>query len=332
MAIQLCPRCGSGAPEGAPECKICGSPMGSGSAAATAAAAAAATPAPVAGLAGIAATPETQPNYLSGGGGMGGGGGGGMGGGGGGGMDGGGGGDVRVSLTGEVMEVPKPSVRGTGPGGYGPPPGAGPAGGKGGKAGPAGAPRPRGAGLAYEEEKKKSSPVGMILLVILVLAGAAGGYWWYNNRTNPKDQALLVYKSLVKRDWKNAVDVMAFNGSVDKDAFVKGADDGYNRSAAMMPPGAQEALDSMEITVGEPALSGGKADVPTIGKLTLAGRSITLKGVAHMTKQGGAWKLDLTTTKPDDQTGVQKALAEMIGRPDTIDAGGPIGGGMPGKK
>lgn len=247
----------------------------------------------------------------------------------------GGGGDVRVSLTGEVMEVPQPTARGTGPGGYGPPPGAGPSPKRPGSGPmPAGPPRARGAGIAYEEPRKKGSPIGIILLVILLLGGGAGGWWWYNNRTNPKDQALLAYKSILKQDWRKVVDLVAWPTShtkADEDQFVKGAEESYSRTKAMMPPGVAEAVENMEVSVGDPTISGSTADVPTTGKMSLMGRDVTLKGTAHMVREGGIWKLDFTQVKESDPASVQKVITDLVGQPDASAMGGPgMGGGAPG--
>src|SRR5579862_6861346 len=143
MPMQQCPRCGSGVPEGKTECNICFAPLGQ---AAQAPSAPPSVPEPVPGIPGLPLSqppaaaprplaasppaaaepvpgipglplnpPAAAPNYLtpgtqpSAGGGM-------------------GSGEVRVSLTGEVLEIPAPTPRGTGPGGYGPPAGTRPGG------------------------------------------------------------------------------------------------------------------------------------------------------------------------------------------------------------
>lgn len=239
-----------------------------------------------------------------------------------------GGGDVRVSLTGEVLEVAQPTQRGTGPGGYGPPPGAqqGPGPRRPNSPTPSGASRARGAGLAYEQEPKKTNPVGIILLVLLIAGGGVGGWWWYNNRTNPKDQAIAIYNAFFKeQDYKKFYALAAFNDTdkkkyPDADTFTK---DGISKISSN--PAAKAGLDKLkdmlsDITVGEPTITGGKADVPTSTKLTIAGQNISMKGTAHMIKEGGIWKLDLTG--PDQQNAM--AIQDMIGKP----AAGSMGAGM----
>ena len=313
MAMIQCPRCGSGAPDSATECKICGSPLGA------AADAAPAQPAPTAAAAtsvpnlpGVPGTPDG--GYLSGT---------------------GGGGEVRVSLTGEVMEIPKPTPRGAGPGGFGPPPGATPAGGK---AGPAGPPRPRGAGLAYDEAPKKSSPVGPIIAVILLLGGGIGGWWYYNNRTNPKDQAVLAYTAFIKdQDYKKLYTVVALSEEEKKkytDAETFEKEFTTVLSTNQMAKAGMEMLKNSisDISSGEPAYSGGKADVPTSAKLSFNGNTVTMKGTAHMIKEGGIWKLDWTA---GGEAAGQKSITDLMGKPD----GAPVpsgdsagGGGMPGMK
>ena len=263
MAMQLCPRCGSGAGETATECKVCGSPFGAAVSAQPAAAAPPPTssfavtpaadlsefvipggepeapyvpsylrsePAPASSPAGNAplSAPSYRPpapsaagsgplnapsysppapsaaqqqpsNYMAGSA-----------------APAMGGGDVRVSLTGEVMEVQQPTARGTGPGGYGPPPGAGPGGRPGGPGGrqaaPAGPQRAQGAGIAYEKPAKKSNPVGIIMLVIVLIGGGAGGWWWWNQKKQAPVLAADRYvQALKSNDWKATFKMVEFS-------------------------------------------------------------------------------------------------------------------------
>ena len=322
MAVQ-CPRCGSGVSETAEKCPICAAPM----AAATEAAAAAPAPTPTAGhLPGLPTpAPEQEqvtPNYINPGSAQGQSGGGGMSSGGG--M---GGGDVRVSLTGEVLEVAPPSPRGSGPGGYGPsittgPPRPGGA--------PAGPPTRQRYGAAREipEETNNSAKIIRIVCLVLLLAGAGfGGWYWYNNRTNPKDQAMAFYQATFKdHDWKKSYAVSAFDAEdkkkfPDADAFAK-----YN-DEQMQKPGAKAAFDQMnqisDFKFGEPTITGNTATVPTTSKISIGGRDINLKGSAKMIKDGGQWKVDFTGNDLEDA----KVLFGFFGQPE--GGLGALGGGAP---
>lgn len=238
-----------------------------------------------------------------------------------------GGGEVRVSLTGEVMEVPQPTPRAAGPGPAGSRVGPGPAPGPAPRrpAGP-GAPRVRG-GMEYDETQKKGNPAGIVFLVLLLLIGGGfGGWWWYNNRTNPKDQALAFYTAFFKdQDWKKVYSLAALSEEdkkkyPDAEAFAK---DGASKIASN--PMAQAGLAQLknmlsDISVGDATITGNKADVPTSAKLSVGGNDITLKGTAHMIKDGGAWKFDTTG---NDQQNAQ-AFADLIGKPEGM--AGMMGG------
>jgi hypothetical protein len=405
MSMKLCPRCGSGAPEAAIECQVCGAALGGAPAApaapqspapappppmpVSAAAAPAATPGlddfvipgmesapappapadvpsylradpapappavpsmpppappvspahmapagsgplgtpgplsgplgapePAPGVPGLSIPPPNYMSGASGGGGM-------------------GGGEVRVSLTGEVLEVAPPTPRPTGPSapgsrtgpGAGPPPRrpAGP--------GPI-PPRPRGS-MEYDDEPKKGSPAGIVFLVLLLLMGGGfGGWWWYNNRTNPKDQAKAFYTAFFKdQDWKKVYSLLALSEEDKKkypnaEAFEK---DGVGKLSTN--PMAQAGLAQLknalsDIAVGDATVTDNKADVPTSAKLAIAGQSITMKGTAHMIKDGGAWKFDGTGNEQQSQ----QAFQDLIGKPEGMGGmmGGMGGGGMGG--
>lgn len=245
---------------------------------------------------------------------------------------GGGSGEVRLSLTGEVMEVPAPTQRGAGPGGYGPPAGARPGGG-GRPSGPP--PSARGAarpGPMREEVETKGGAAGIVFLVLLIAAlGSVGGWYWYNNRTNPKDQALAAYKALLKdQDWKTSYGLVAFSNAEKTkyptaDAWAKHQEELMNSM-----PGAKAALEQLkagvsEMTVGEPVMTEKGADVPTSAKLSIMGQSLTFKGTAHMIKEGGIWKLDGTGAEGNGA----KVGQDLLGKPD-LPAGMGGGMGMPG--
>src|SRR5207248_1980978 len=113
---------------------------------------------------------------------------------------------ARVSLTGEVIDAgmpvgPPPSYVG------GAPPGTSP------RPGPANMPartpstvyRPE---TAAPEKSGSGNMVGIIVALILILGGGVGGWYWWTHRTNPKDQAAVVYKAILSDDWESAYPVM----------------------------------------------------------------------------------------------------------------------------
>ena len=325
MPAVQCPRCGSGVADGLTECKICGASISTSSAPANPVAtppvqASGAPDSSGAILPGLGSAPApaapVTPSYLapgttiSSGGGF--------------------GGEVKVSLTGEVVEIPPPTQRGAGPGGYGPKPGA-PGAPGGPTARPGGPPAPpqraSRAGMPVQREQAPKSAAGPIFAVLfglmILVGGGFGAYTWYNNRTNPKDQAQLVYKAIVKQDWKASYELIAWPDSAQKDAnsestFVTTAEAGSEMQKKILPPGLLDAMSAMEVTAGEPTVNGDKADVPTIGKMSFGGKDVTLKGVAHMKRQSGIWKLDMTQLKSaSDAQGIQKSILDMMGKRDS---------------
>ena len=70
-----------------------------------------------------------------------------------------------------------------------------------------------------------------------------------------------------------------------------------------------------EIMIGEPVITDDKAVVPTSAKITANGQTRTFKGQAHMIKDEGIWKLDLTFTEDSEQAMSQRT-SELFGKPD----------------
>ncbi len=272
----------------------------------------------VAGIPGIDNRPkpnEPPPNYMSGGGGMG-----------------GGGGEVRVSLTGEVLEVMQPTPRNMpGPGGI-PAPGNRP---MTGPVPPAGA---RGSHLRPIREeagpKSTAGPVALILLLIIVFGGGGyGGWYWYNNRTNPKDQALKVVDAYKNFNWKELFILIAWSSDTKytADQFANEAEKQVSQAKTMgmgqLVDQAKQLLQGIKTTAGEPKIDGNKAEVPMTHNIQIAGRTQTTQGTARMIRQGGIWKLDLTMVSPsasqqEAYLAGQRVFGEMFG------ANGGTGGGM----
>ncbi len=231
--------------------------------------------------------------------------------------------NARVSLTGEIIDggMSDPAAGAPlKPGGY--------AGGSLGGVAPVrpnsqtGARRP--GGERVQPERKASGALPMIAALVLLVVGGYGGWYYKMHRTNPKDQALAVYKSLVAQDWKTLYDLTALSEDAQKKAgtseeFAKTMSDALDSN-----PQAKMGLDALkqnltDIAVSEPKLDGGKADVPTSAKLKLGGRSITFRGVAHMINEGGIWKLDSTSNNLQDGMETGK---DLIGKPEGFSGGG----------
>lgn len=329
-----CPKCGSGVADDKDSCPICFADLNEVGRASGPTGLQAPAMAPIkeeeyfppAGIPGIDNRPENkqpQPNYLSGGGG---------------GM--GGGGEVRVSLTGEVLEVAtptprnlqSPSVGATGPR----PPMGGP-------------PPPGGSRGSYtrpvrEEAGPKSSagPVALILLLVIVLGGGGfGGWYWYNNRTNPKDQAVKAVDAVKGFKWKELYGLVAWSpetkmSSTSADDFEKQAnksiDQARSQGMGQLVDMQKQMLSSIKTTAGEPKIDGDKADVPLTHTIEFGGQSQSTQGTAKMIRQGGIWKLDMTSVKGDNyEEGFkagQQLSAQLFGAPAGM---GGMGGGGAGR-
>jgi hypothetical protein len=225
---------------------------------------------------------------------------------------------ARVSLTGEVIESGMPA---------GPPPsyvGGGPA-------APPRMPQPGGPSHpnaparrpqeTVPERASGGNVVGIVVAVIVILGGGIGGWYWWMHRTNPKDQALAVYKAYLSQDYKMAYTLSALgpNGKKtypDADTFAAAQQTAVNNFLSKIPfgqalPAAFKAA-AATATVAEPAIDGDTAEVPTACALTFMGRSVKMKGAAHMINDAGMWKLNLTS---DDVQQTTKAGSDLIGKP-----------------
>jgi hypothetical protein len=138
--------------------------------------------------------------------------------------------------------------------------------------------------------------------------------------SDPGAQALKLYLAIQKQDWRSMYLLTLFSEKVrnempdDPDAFATGVRAGINGEKD-----GQKTLDDLlnnlsEIEVAEPVISGDKADVPTSAKLTLNGRMVPFKGVAHMIRYKDVWKWDLSFSD-DTRTATEQALLALIGKP-----------------
>lgn len=308
---QQCPVCGSGVPDGRATCHICSAPLENTGEYTTPAGLQ--TPAPqqaqarpeeeeelVPGIPGLDRRPPAENPYAVAGT--------------------GGETEVRVSLTGELVESqPPPPKYAPGPGAAAAFPGA---------PGPAVyGPETRARGTHFRPAPREEAPAksgsrstaGVFLLILLLLGGGLGGWWWYNNRTNPKDQALAFYTTMFKdQDWNKLYYLVAFSEEDKKkypDAETFAKEGAKTLNSNQVARFAMETLKNglSDIAVGDPTIDGNKATVPTSAKLTVAGRSVTLRGSAAMIKEGGVWKFDATSTSGPR---FAQNLLNALGRPD----------------
>ncbi len=240
-----------------------------------------------------------------------------------------GGGEMRVSLTGEVIQGPPPTptvsrMSGVAPGGAPPRPGGPPMPAR--RAAPASGPMREEAAM----EKSGGGGVFLVLLLLIVFGGGGfGGWYWYNNRTNPKDQAVKAFTAVAHQNFAELYPVIAMN-QADKAKYSDAAAFAKDQEANItkLPATARAGLDMLksgtsDVKASEPTMNGDKADVPVTYKLSVMGMSLSMQGTAHMVKDGGIWKLD---TRSDNEAEGAKVIVELIGKPDA----GAIPGGMSG--
>lgn len=215
---------------------------------------------------------------------------------------------TRVSLTGEVIDSP-PAVSNPSSAGQAPR-----------------LPTAQAAQTQQTQSRRGITIVVTAIVVIAILALAAGG-WFIMNRTNPKDQALTVYKGFLAGEYKTCYQYCAFGPEnlkryPDADSFSRQIDEAVTKITANPVlegiPAAMKAA-AATATVGEPVINGNKADVPTTCRATLVGNEVTFKGTAHMVNQWGVWKVDLTSDAPED---TDKTWKDLVGTPTGLPSFG----------
>jgi hypothetical protein len=159
--------------------------------------------------------------------------------------------------------------------------------------------------------------IGMILFLAIV---GGGGWYYYMHRTNPKDSAVAYFKAIGKQDWKTIYNLTAFsdteaNSVPDADTLAK-----QMSTQVSSNPFAKAGFDAMDkaadtVKAGDPTFDGNKATVPITWSVSAAGRTIPVKGTAHMINVNGIWKLDATGGS------AQKASLDLVGQPDLSGLG-----------
>jgi hypothetical protein len=140
-----------------------------------------------------------------------------------------------------------------------------------------------------------------------------------HTESDPKAQALKLYKVIKNQDWKAMYSLILFPSGVAKptatsaDEFAAGFRDGINQKDG--GAAVNNLFNNMsDIAVGEPAVNGDKADVPTSATITINGKALVFKGVAHMKKDGDTWKWDLSFTE-DLTAATEQELQALLGKP-----------------
>ena len=139
-------------------------------------------------------------------------------------------------------------------------------------------------------------------------------------RTQVRAQTLKVFQALQKQDWITLTALTRFSVTLgkiisgDTEAYLKGIVEGIDKD-----PEGRKTVDRVlnglsEIAVGEPIIKGDRADVPTSSILTIDGKRVPFRGLAHMIKDGDVWKWDLTDS--DDPGAVfEKGMGDLLGKP-----------------
>ena len=139
--------------------------------------------------------------------------------------------------------------------------------------------------------------------------------------TEAKAQALKIYKSIQRQDWKEMFLLSKYSPAAEK-AFGSDADlvAVEIRKGIESDPDGKKVLDALtkdmtDITVGEPIITGETAEVPTSSTVKLSGKAVTLRGVAKLIKSGSTWKWNMTSTD-DIELATAQAMTDLLGSPE----------------
>lgn len=158
---------------------------------------------------------------------------------------------------------------------------------------------------------KTLRPIILSLLVVALLGFAPP-------KSDPKAQALRIMQVFHKENWKDLYSLIAFSPSMKKtlpgkDKFASDVKSGMDSSSSAAI--VHELFASMkDIRVGEAAVHGLKATVPTACTVTVQGHTKKFKGQANLAKDDGVWKLDLSGSG-DLATQTSKAVQDLLGKP-----------------
>ena len=163
----------------------------------------------------------------------------------------------------------------------------------------------------------------LLLLVLPVSAIAQHTQQPGERRPQPQAQALKVYTVIRDQDWRSLYFLTAVSPPIKK--LMPTSPEVY---AIQLQQGLEQGPDKGErtkrflasisgINVGVPIIKGDKAQVPTSATVTFTGTPQVFKGVAHLIKDDGVWKLDLTEANnlEDLQKVTTQQVAALIGKP-----------------
>jgi len=139
----------------------------------------------------------------------------------------------------------------------------------------------------------------------------------------PEAQAMNIYRAVRAQDYKAMFYLMAFTAKgratlTTAEQFVIDTAKGY--AGSFKTKEEQEVTDRIfhsiaDIMVGEAVIAGDRAVVPTSARITANGQTRLFRGSAHLIKQDGVWKLDLTIDDDAEKATAQRT-SELFGKPD----------------
>lgn len=156
------------------------------------------------------------------------------------------------------------------------------------------------------------------LLTPPAVAQAAG-----DTTATPAAQALKIYQALRDQDYRALFHLLAFTAKgqatlTTAEDFARDVRAGYD--SGFKTPEEKAISDRIlasisGIMIGEPVITGNKAAIPTSARITVKGQTLTFRGMAHLIKDKGVWKLDLTFDEDSEKTMAQRT-GELIGSPE----------------
>jgi hypothetical protein len=147
----------------------------------------------------------------------------------------------------------------------------------------------------------------LLLLILIVLGGC-------QPKSDPKVQARALLQSFNHQDWKALFALCALpedqKALTDADRFAAHFGKGFDESAG---PEGKKMLESMSnVVIGEPAIDGNRATVPTSFTVTVQGKSKDFHGVANLIQDEGVWKWDLSSSH-DFEKSIGEQLKQLFG-------------------
>lgn len=158
-----------------------------------------------------------------------------------------------------------------------------------------------------------ASPAVIAAVAVLVM-GLIGGIWWFKaHRSDPKENALKVYKAMLSCDWETAYQYMDKLG--EKNPPPASVFNQRMVDLEYSSPARRQAMDMMRATydhhVGEPVFEGEEAVVPASCKVSYGGEKATLRGKVRMIKRDGIWLLKVGQSAEANNDYWREMLGQM---------------------